>query len=62
MPIAHDTSVYERNLPHLEKPGKTYFVTFCTWKSRSFLQLRDRLRLHHVSMITDRNIGWTQLS
>jgi REP element-mobilizing transposase RayT len=34
MPIAHDTIAYQRNLPHLEKPGKTYFGTFCTWKGR----------------------------
>ncbi len=30
MPIGNDTNAYRRRPPHLEKPGKTYFVTFCT--------------------------------
>jgi REP element-mobilizing transposase RayT len=30
MPIGDDTFAYRRYLPHLQKSGKTYFVTFCT--------------------------------
>ena len=30
MPVADDTVAYRRNLPHLSKTGKTYFVTFRT--------------------------------
>ena len=30
MPVGPDTHGYRRDLPHLEKSGKTYFVTFCT--------------------------------
>ncbi|MFP5247094.1 MAG: REP-associated tyrosine transposase [Thermoanaerobaculia bacterium] len=28
--IGNDTHAYRRKLPHLSKPGKTYFVTFVT--------------------------------
>ncbi len=30
MPVGNDTLAHRRYLPHLEKLGKTYFVTFCT--------------------------------
>ena len=30
MPVGDDTIAYRRHLPHLEKQGKTYFVTFRT--------------------------------
>src|SRR5687768_10058727 len=30
MPVGADTHGYRRDLPHLEKSGKTYFVTFRT--------------------------------
>ncbi|HEX3109315.1 MAG TPA: transposase [Thermoanaerobaculia bacterium] len=30
MPISDDTFAWRRNLQHLQKRGKTYFVTFCT--------------------------------
>jgi REP element-mobilizing transposase RayT len=30
MPIGNDTFVTRSRLPHLAKPGKTYYVTFCT--------------------------------
>jgi len=30
--IGEDTYAYRRYLPHLQKSGKTYFVTFCTRK------------------------------
>ena len=32
--IGHDTYAYRRDLPHLEKTGKTYFVTFSTARRR----------------------------
>ena len=34
MVVGSDTNAYRRDLPHLEKPGKTYFVTFCTFKQQ----------------------------
>jgi REP-associated tyrosine transposase len=34
MPIGDDTFAYERDLPHLQKAGKTYFSTFCTMNRR----------------------------
>jgi len=34
VPVGDDTNAYRRDLPHLEKSGKTYFVTFCTWHRR----------------------------
>lgn len=30
VPISDDTFAWRRDLPHLQKTGKTYFVTFCT--------------------------------
>ena len=30
MPVGDDTIAYRRHLPHLTKPGKTFFVTFRT--------------------------------
>lgn len=30
MPIRDDTYAYRRNLPHLQKGGKSYFITFRT--------------------------------
>jgi REP element-mobilizing transposase RayT len=30
VPVGDDTLAYQRQLPHLAKDGKTYFVTFCT--------------------------------
>jgi REP element-mobilizing transposase RayT len=30
VPIFDDTVAWRRDLPHLQKSGKTYFVTFCT--------------------------------
>ena len=30
MPIGEDTHAWRRDLPHLEKSGKTHFLTFCT--------------------------------
>jgi len=36
MPVGDDTNAYRRKLPHLEKIGKTYFVTFTT-KHRAML-------------------------
>ena len=30
MPVGNDTTATRRHLPHLEKPGKTYFSTFAT--------------------------------
>lgn len=32
MPVGDDTFAYRRQLPHLSKDGKTYFVTFCTYR------------------------------
>ncbi|HSP35557.1 MAG TPA: transposase [Thermoanaerobaculia bacterium] len=34
MPVGDDTYAYRRYLPHLQKQGKTYFVTFCTFERR----------------------------
>ena len=41
MPIGSDTFVTRSPLPHLAKPGKTYFVTFCT-RNRRELSPRAR--------------------
>jgi REP element-mobilizing transposase RayT len=30
MPIGNDTYAYRQRLPHLVKPDRTYYVTFCT--------------------------------
>jgi REP element-mobilizing transposase RayT len=35
--IADDTHVYRGRLPHLTRPGTTYFVTFCTASRRELL-------------------------
>src|SRR5947207_1689027 len=32
MPIGDDTHAWRRDLPHLQKLGKTYFVTFVTYQ------------------------------
>lgn len=34
MPVRDDTHATRRHLPHLEKVGKTYFVTFATLRRR----------------------------
>src|SRR5213593_1005952 len=34
MPVGHDTYATRRHLLHLEKSGKTYFVTFCAFERR----------------------------
>ena len=34
MAIGDDTYAWRRDLPHLQKVGKTYFVTFCTENRR----------------------------
>jgi len=39
--IGDDTHAYRRDLPHLEKDGKTYFVTFCT-RAREVLDFAER--------------------
>jgi hypothetical protein len=39
--IGNDTFAYRRQLPHLSKNQKTYFVTFVT-KNRSILEPRAR--------------------
>ena len=41
MPIGSDTHAWRRDLPHLEKAGKTHFVTFTT-KNRGLLSPGDR--------------------
>ena len=41
MPIGSDTQVQKGRLPHLTKPDKTYFVTFCS-KSRRHLTPAER--------------------
>src|SRR6478672_2535495 len=40
MPVGYDTHAYRRHLPHLQKVGKTYFVTFCAKRELS-LSERD---------------------
>ena len=40
MVVGTDTNAYRRDLPHLEKLGKTYFITFCTF---------ERLNLPHAA-------------
>jgi putative transposase len=32
VPVGDDTYAYRRILPHLSKPDRTYYVTFCTYK------------------------------
>jgi REP-associated tyrosine transposase len=34
VPVADDTTAYRRRLPHLQRSGTTYFVTFCTLERR----------------------------
>jgi len=34
MPIGIDTVAYQRDLPHLSRRGKTYFITFNTYRLR----------------------------
>ncbi len=52
MPIGNDTFVTYGRLPHLAKPGKTFFVTFCTQNRRVLppparsIVLDDCKRLH----------------
>ncbi|HSP35881.1 MAG TPA: transposase [Thermoanaerobaculia bacterium] len=52
MPIGSDTYVTYSRLPHLAKPGKTFFVTFCTYNrfvlppAARFIVLDDCKRLH----------------
>ncbi len=41
MPVGSDTFATRRHLPHLQRPGKTYFVTFATDK-RALLEPRAR--------------------
>ena len=41
MPISDDTFAWRRDLPHLQKVGKTYFVTFCT-RNRQILTPDER--------------------
>ena len=40
MPIGLDTAYRRRDLPHLEKNGKTYFLTFCTYRAMNPLSNR----------------------
>jgi len=30
MPVSNDTFAHRRHLPHLEKSGKSHFITFAT--------------------------------
>jgi REP element-mobilizing transposase RayT len=34
VPVADDTTAHRRRLPHLQRTGKTYSVTFCTLERR----------------------------
>ena len=34
MPVSDDTTAHRRRPPHLQRSGKTYFVTFCTLERR----------------------------
>ncbi|PYQ35818.1 MAG: transposase [Acidobacteria bacterium] len=38
MPVGDDTYAYRRDLPHLMKSGKTYYVTFCTRDRRVLIE------------------------
>ena len=41
------SSQYRRNLPHIQKPGKTYFITFCTHKRCELPNNARDIVLHH---------------
>ena len=41
MPIGDDTYAWGRDLPHLQREGKTYFVTWCT-RNRRILEPEER--------------------
>ena len=38
MPVGDDTYAYRGRLPHLAKPDRTYFVTFCTQAREILMQ------------------------
>jgi putative transposase len=56
MAIGFDTYAWRRDLPHLQKESKTYFVTFCT-RDRVELRPRDR-DIALATIVRDHSVGY----
>ncbi|MBK5259289.1 MAG: transposase [Thermoanaerobaculia bacterium] len=56
MPVADDTYAYRGDLPHLSKRGKTYLLTFCTW--RRIVMNRQARDIVLSTVLHDRNIEY----
>jgi putative transposase len=57
MPVGNDTLSYRRDLPHLAKSGKTYFITFCT-RDRQLLRSKERDAVFRCCVRDHREAFW----
>jgi hypothetical protein len=54
------SSTYQRNLPHIQRTGKTLFVTFATWHAGFCQNLREISYFATVCTITTPSFIYTQ--